>query len=249
MKYIFLLIALFAISTGSYSQLTEVQYTMLYPSLDVVSRYHNDWTQKHYKNRIKDFKNDTLNFGDIVFIGNSITEQGRDWSVKFGIKNIRNRGIAGDVTDGVIKRLNEIIYFKPKAVFILIGINDLFNLHHNEDNRHNLKYDKIVPSPKYVAQNILKISRMIHRKCPDTKIFVRTLLPTTREYLKADIVIVNSYIKQFEKKGYFSVIDLYPLFSNDNSEMDKELTKDGVHLNEKGYVRWVEAEKRIIEAL
>ena len=36
-----------------------------------------------------------------------------------------NRG-GGDTTDGVLARLDEIIYFKPKAV-LLIGINDLWN--------------------------------------------------------------------------------------------------------------------------
>ena len=58
----------------------------------------------------------------IIFIGNSITEGGKNWSEKFNIPNIRNRGISGDVTDGVLERLDEIIFFKPKAVFILIGI-------------------------------------------------------------------------------------------------------------------------------
>ena len=66
-----------------------------------------------------------MNFNEIVFIGNSITEGGKNWSEKFNIPNIRNRGIGGDVTDGVLERLGEIIFFKPKAVFILIGINDL----------------------------------------------------------------------------------------------------------------------------
>ena len=42
-----------------------------------------------------------MNHGDIVFIGNSITEGDKDWEKKLGIRHLKNRGISGDVTDGV----------------------------------------------------------------------------------------------------------------------------------------------------
>jgi len=103
---------------------------------------------------------------------------------------------------GVLKRLNEITYFKPKAVFILIGINDLFSRHHEEDNPA-LKYDKVVPSSRYIGKNILKIAKIIHRGSPDTKIYVRTLLPTQRAFLKEDILFINGMIRQNEHKGYY----------------------------------------------
>ena len=147
-----------------------------------------------------------------------------------------------------MKRLNEITFFKPKAVFILIGINDLFSLHHKEDNPA-LQYDKVVPSPEYIGKNILKIAKIIHRKSPVTKIYVRTLLPTQREYLKEDILLVNNIIRKNEAKGYYKVIDLYAQFADIKGELIQQLTKDGVHLNEKGYENWVNFEKPIIEGL
>lgn len=213
----------------------------------ITSRYHNNWAQKHYNKRIQEFKKEPLNLGETVFIGNSITEGGLDWSRKFGIEHIRNRGIAGDVTDGVMKRLREITYFKPRAVFILIGINDLFSLRHQEDNP-DLKYDKIVPSPEYVGKNILKISKIIHHRSPNTKIYVRTLLPTRRTYLQKDILSVNKMIKKNEVKGFYEVIDFYSQFVDSNGELILELTKDGVHLNDKGYQKWIDFEKPIIKA-
>ncbi|AXP81922.1 GDSL-like Lipase/Acylhydrolase [Mariniflexile rhizosphaerae] len=233
---------------GQSSQLSTKELTRLFPTKKVVSRYHNNWTQNYYPKRIQAFKKEPLEFGEIVFIGNSITEGGLDWSGKFGKAPIRNRGIAGDVTDGVLKRLNEITYFKPKAVFILIGINDLFSLHHEEGNP-DLNYDKVVPSPEYIGKNILKIAKIIHRKSPVTKVYVRTLLPTRREYLKEDILLVNKMIRKNEVKGYYEVIDFYDQFVDTNGELIKELTKDGVHLNDKGYETWVNFEKPIIEGL
>ena len=235
-------------SFGQSSQLSTKELAKLFPAKKIVSRYHNNWTQTYYPKRIQEFKKEPLEFGEIVFIGNSITEGGLDWSGKFGIEHIRNRGIAGDVTDGVMKRLNEITFFKPKAVFILIGINDLFSLHHKEDNPA-LQYDKVVPSPEYIGKNILKIAKIIHRKSPVTKIYVRTLLPTQREYLKEDILLVNKIIRKNEAKGYYKVIDLYAQFADIKGELIQQLTNDGVHLNEKGYEKWVNFEKPIIEGL
>jgi lysophospholipase L1-like esterase len=230
------------------SQPSARKMNRLFPKKENTSSYHNNWTKNYYPKRIKEFAKEPLTFGEIVFIGNSITEGGKDWSSRFGIAHVRNRGIAGDVTDGVLKRLDEIIYFKPKAVFILIGINDLFSLHHTEDNRE-LVYDKIVPSAAYVATNILKIAKRIHRKSPTTKIYVRTLLPTRRPFLKDDIILINQIIKKNTAKGYYQVIDLYTHFADASGELMQELTKDGVHLNDRGYERWVQFEKGIIESL
>lgn len=251
MKKLFLALFLIVLSINTFgqsSQLSTKELAKLFPTKKVVSRYHNNWTQKYYAKRIQEFKKEPLEFGEIVFIGNSITEGGLDWSEKFGIGHIRNRGIAGDVTDGVMKRLNEITYFKPKAVFILIGINDLFSLHHEEDNPA-LNYDKVVQSPEYIGKNILKIAKIIHRKSPVTKIYVRTLLPTRREYLKEDILLVNKMIRKNEVKDYYEVIDFYAQFVDTKGELIKQLTKDGVHLNPKGYEKWVNFEKPIIEGL
>ena len=130
----------------------------------------------------------------------------------------------------------------------MIGINDLFSLRHNEDNRA-LKYDKVVPSPEYIAKNILKIAKTIQRKSPDTKIYVRTLLPSRREYIKQDILAVNEMIRKNEAKGYYQVVDLYAQFVDAQGELPSELTKDGLHLNDKGYEKWVNFEKPLIERL
>ena len=219
----------------------------LYPTKPVVSHYHNNWSRNHYAGRIEAFMKEPLNHGEIVFLGNSITEQGGDWSKKFGVKNIRNRGISGDVTDGVLKRLDEIVYFKPKAVFILIGVNDVFNIHHEKDTV--LIYDKIVPSTDFIGENILKIASIIQKKSPQTKIFVRTILPTNRSFCREDILAVNRLIKKNESKGVYRVIDLYPEFVDSEGGMRDEFTTDGVHLSEEGYTQWVQFEKPIIAQL
>ncbi len=208
----------------------------LYPSDNLVIQYHSKWTKVYYPKRIKVFMTEPLRKGDIVFIGDSITQQGGDWSEKFGRSDIKNRGIGGDVTDGVLARLNEVCHAKPKAVFIMIGINDIYNWYNKWG----------IPSPDYVGNNIPKIAKEIHRKSPKTKIYAQTVLPTDLEAVKDAIITVNEIIKSGEAQGHYQVIDLYSAFVGPNGLIKPELTKDGVHLTAEGYALWVEMVKETI---
>ena len=207
----------------------------LYPNEGLVIENHDEWGDGNYKKVIKEFKSNPLNYGDIVFLGNSITSGGKDWSKRLKHPNIRNRGIGGDVTDGVLARIDEIIYFKPKAVFLLIGINDLWN--NNSPNN---------PSAEYIANNIIQIAQVINAETPKTKIYVQTVLPIEKEQYKTSILKVNEIIKANEKENPYQIVDLYSIFVNENGLIRKELSTDGIHLNEKGYDAWVEFIKPII---
>lgn len=57
--------------------------------------------------------NDT---NEIIFLGNSITDMCA-WNELFGMANIKNRGISGDVINGVIDRLEEVVSSFPKKIF------------------------------------------------------------------------------------------------------------------------------------
>ncbi|MEO5776862.1 MAG: GDSL-type esterase/lipase family protein [Flavobacterium sp.] len=204
----------------------------IYPLETILIPNHSEWTKTHYPEKIKEFKANPLNFGDIVFIGNSITEQGGEWSKRLNNPKIKNRGISGDMTEGVLARLGEIYYYKPSKLFIKIGINDLFT-----DNL----------SAEYVGNNILKIVENIHLKCPKTKIYVQTILPTTTEKIILKIRTTNTILKNNALKNNYTLIDLHSVFADENDMMKKELTVDGVHLSEAGYDVWVDYIKKYIE--
>lgn len=209
---------------------------LLYPPENTVVVYHTEWTENHYKERIKEFKEYPLSMGDIVFIGNSITEGGKDWGAKLGIDNAENRGISGDVTDGVLLRLGELIKYKPMSIFVMIGINDLFNLH----------YQKEIPSPDYVVENLLKITTLLYEKIPKTQIYVQTLLPTARDFINKNVNIVNNAMRTHQSDGTYHLIDLYLHFAAEDGLMSPLLTYDGTHLNKKGYALWVSIVKPYI---
>jgi lysophospholipase L1-like esterase len=203
----------------------------LYPSSNVVITNHSDWTKTHYPKRIDEFKANPLEFGDIVFIGNSITEQGENWASKVDTTKAKNRGIAGDTTDGILARLKEITFYKPVKVFLLIGINDLF---HNPD------------AVEKIHENILKIVDEINSKSPNTQIFVQTVLPTTTENLISKIKELNAALENSSFEKPFTFINLHQRFVLLNGKMNMDFSTDGVHLNEKGYKIWSEIIKNII---
>jgi len=234
MNKIHLLAVIFSISSCTNNSSID----HLYPSEDLIIQNHDDWGGGYYKKMIREFKSNPLNFNDIVFLGNSITEGGKDWSKRLNYPNIKNRGIGGDVTDGVLARLDEIIYFKPKAVFLLIGINDLWN-NGSPDN----------PSSEYIANNIIKISQVINAETPKTKIYIQTVLPIEKEKFKNNILKVNEIIKANEKDNPYQTIDLYSIFVNENGLIKSQLSTDGVHLNEEGYNTWAEFIKSTVYSI
>jgi lysophospholipase L1-like esterase len=228
-KILIQLLFLIIITNSKYA-LSQSNLEVIYPFKNTTIDYHDRWTKNHYKKRIKKFKKQPIHPGDIVFIGNSITEGGKDWGAKLKIDNVKNRGISGDVTDGVLSRLGELIKYEPKSIFIMIGVNDLFNLY----------YRKEIPSPDYVINNLLKITTLLHEKLPNTKLYLQTLLPTARDFINEKIDIVNASIRIHQSDGTYSLIDLNPHFATDDGLINTSLTYDGTHLNSKGYFLWSE---------
>src|SRR4051812_41615083 len=69
-----------------------------------------------YATKVDQFKSYPNKNSDIIFFGNSITA-GTDWNELLGIDNARNRGISGDISFGLLERLDEVTEGKPAKVF------------------------------------------------------------------------------------------------------------------------------------
>jgi lysophospholipase L1-like esterase len=164
---------------------------------------------------------------DTVFLGDSLTA-GFDLEFFFGIKGLHNRGLSGDTTFDVLYRLEEIVQAHPARLFLMIGINDLFN-----------GEDEVV-----IYQNILKILDSFRERSPGTELFLQSILPVNETVLFSDesinlwIFSLNDSLKKYCKNNQIDFIDLYPHFLNDKGEMDRQYTYDGVHLSTEGYNLW-----------
>lgn len=166
---------------------------------------------------------------DIVFLGNSITAN-VEWRELLGMENIKNRGISGDITFGVLERLEEVINGKPLKVFILIGINDI---------------SRNVPDER-IVDNYRKIISRIKAGSPATKIYFHTLLPVNSDFTQfknhynkdEHIAFINHHLKMIAAETKITLIDLHPHFLDANGKLDKKYTIDGLHINAEGYKVW-----------
>ena len=242
--------------TSCYSP-TNLDY--LYPDSTITIKYQDDYQFGEFHKRIKEFKNDPIGSNKIVFIGNSITYGLRRWDNKLEANNIVNRGISGDFSEGIQKRLNEIIYYKPLAVFILIGINDFFR-----DSTVS-----IYVTPSYVTNNIIAAAETIKKGSPKTKIYLQTILPINTKhnlmsrpedirhyyyYLNEDYTpSLNQQINQTNKiireNGLFEVVDLHSIFLDGKGELNLKYSDDGLHLNEAGYDHWMNEIKQLVDEI
>lgn len=186
---------------------------------------------EHYMQRTSLFKKEPVAKGGIIFLGNSITEMGK-WSELFNDPSILNRGIGGDITYGVLQRLDEITERAPSKLFIMIGINDI---------------GKDIPDA-VIADNYKKIISRIQLKCPETKIHIQSILPVNplhsgfpQHYDKeTHIIEVNKQLKKISETYHCTFIDLYSIFTDSENHLTKKYTTDGLHLNEEGYKLWAD---------
>ena len=175
---------------------------------------------------------------DIVMLGNSLTD-GCEFNELLNNSHIKNRGIVGDIVQGLIDRIGPIIQGQPKKLFIMSGVNDI---------SHDVSADSI-------ARVTERLIVMVKQGSPTTKIYLQSLLPfnnDVREWklLKGrDHVVVeaNALLEQVAKRQGVTWINLYPLFVDDQGRLRADLTNDGLHLMGKGYLIWRDAIKPYIK--
>lgn len=194
---------------------------------------------KTYIERMSYFKANPLKKGQIVFLGNSLTQGGK-WEIFFPAQAPANRGIAGDNTLGMLYRLPEIIGAQPRKLFLLAGINDI------SLNRSNEK----------IMTGIRSIIYQLKAGSPSTKIYVQSLLPINnnrpvryKRMLNKEIQIeeLNKELQKFCAKEGITFINIYPAFLGSDKTMDTKYTTDGLHLNDSGYTVWVDQIRQYVE--
>jgi len=206
-----------------------VVISSIYAKAQIV-KWDSTYRPGKYVEQVGKFKADSKSKKDIVFLGNSITA-GTDWAKLLNLPQAKNRGISGDITFGVLERLQDIIDGKPSKIFILIGINDV---------SRNIPDSNILRNYKTMIQRIRKGSKR-------TQIYFNTLLPVNSSFGKfknhygkdEHILWLNEEIKKLAQKKVI-IIDLYPNFTDKDKHLRAELTKDGLHLIPEGYKVWAD---------
>ncbi|MDB5100175.1 MAG: hypothetical protein JWM80_4596 [Cyanobacteria bacterium RYN_339] len=159
--------------------------------------------------------------GDLVLLGDSLTDGG-PWPLLLPGVPLRNQGIAGDTTGGVLARLDAV--GRPGTVAVLVGINDL-----NQGR-----------SPAAVLADLARI--LAGLQAP--RVIVQALLPIDHAVwgmpVQQAVLETNRGLAALARERGLEWLDLHALFLRDG-RLDPDCTHDGLHLNAAGYQRWAEA--------
>lgn len=181
-------------------------------------KLYNQVFEAHYADRVNLFKeeNKHLSNVDISFVGDSLTE-GYDVKSYYSTFNVVNRGIGGDTTFGVEKRLDSSVYdVNPKITSLLIGANNFDTMLEN--------YESIVSK--------------IRTNLPSTKLVLCSLTSMTGNWGRNNEKAKNNNIeiKKIAERNSCTFVDLYnPLLDPNTNELKEAYSVDGGHLTAAGY--------------
>ncbi len=163
--------------------------------------------------------------GAIIFLGNSIIEGG-NWNELFPEKSILNRGIGGDVTAGVLARLDEIVRHEPSKLFICIGTNDIA---------------KGLDIPTIIA-NYKSIIETVRQQSPVTEIYVQSVLPVGKKVFTGHDneknLLLNEALQKLCTKQNIIYIDIHAEMIDTNGYLNRAYTNDNLHLMGEAYLLW-----------
>lgn len=180
--------------------------------------------RQHHQQKTDFFAHYPVRPGDIVFVGDSITDNGR-WHELFPHLPVKNRGINGDTVAGVLQRLGDILAGQPAAVFLLIGTNDLpWYMYHRDS---------------YILDTYAAILECCKTESPETQVFVQSILPRHRRYARR-IQALNAHLEELAGRYGFTFINLFPHFASSDGQIRPEFSNDQLHLLAAGYACWAE---------
>ena len=199
----------------------------------------------HYDDMVKMFENQNESFekGQIVFIGDSITE-GYDLGAHYSSLSLAtyNRGIGGDTTIGVLARLRTSLFaIAPSKIVIMIGTNDL---------NGGRKIEEIMQNHREIVMEIRKTQ-------PTVDIFFVSIAPHGQKLGEdfpldikknnENIIKLNENIKQICDELGCTYVDIHSSLLDQNGDLSVEYTDDGLHLNKNGYAIWTSILKPLLE--
>lgn len=145
-----------------------------------------------------------------------------------------NQGISGETSVGLLKRLQLFDRTAPDTVFVMIGINDLLR----------------GTSDEGILDNQRQIIRDLRWAHPKAQVVVQSILPHSGEQAtwenrdrllaipNSRIRAINRRLKEIASSENVLYLDLYPLFADADGNLPTELSTDGLHLNDQGYLVW-----------
>lgn len=157
---------------------------------------------------------------DTVMLGDSLMSH-IDWRELLGRDDVVSRAIAGDTTDGVLQRLDEVIDLHPRNVVVMLGINDFLG------GRDALEV--------YINYRSILDRLIANRITP----LVITTLPLAAWHPQASAINpqidqLNIYLFIYAAAHRLGLIDLHRVIIDHPGYF----AEDGLHLRASAYAAW-----------
>ncbi len=137
-----------------------------------------------------------------------------------------NQGISGENSSQILERLSAFSQTRPDTIYVMAGTNDL---------RQGVR-DRVI------LDNTRQIIQRLRQNHPQAQIIVQSILPTRLSAIPSDrIRNLNQHIAAIAQQEGAGYLNLHRLFVNNQGQMQRELTTDGIHLARRGYAVWQEA--------
>lgn len=197
-------------------------------------------TEQEFRHNLLVKRHEQLNHtalkGQLVFAGSSLME---DFPINEMAQTlpdrpvVYNRGIGGDTLDGFAARLNSaVIELEPRKLFINIGTND-------------------ISAPDYEREKMLAkyraILERIHKALPETQVYIMSYYPVNRTSAfdtgwfgartNAEIDAVNARLCAMAESLGMAYINVTDCLRDENGDLDRSVSVDGMHMYPDGYAR------------
>jgi len=207
-------------------------------------RMRNDWANlERYRQANDSLPPSVPGERRVVFMGNSSTDSwARFFPQMFPGKPYIGRGISGQTTPQMLVRFRQdVIALKPAVVVILAGTNDIAG--------------NTGPSTlEMIEDNLMSMTELAHAN--GIRVVLSSVLPAYdypwRSGLQPapKIVALNAWMKSYAARVGAVYLDYHSAMADERQGLRSDLTRDGVHPTEAGYLMMAPlAEKAIEEAL
>ena len=173
---------------------------------------------------------------DLLLIGDSVTGGwNEDKRLSYlqaycGSSKIMNLGVGGDMVQNVLWRLGngELEHIKPKAIMLLIGIN-------------NTGKD----TPEEISNGIQAVLQLIKQKQPQAKVLLLGIFPPDIPSVKDRVTKTNQLISKFDDGKNVRFLDIGEKLAP-GGVISQTVYNGPIHLKSPGYEIWAEAVKPMV---
>ncbi|GAB4399436.1 MAG: hypothetical protein OHK0053_19600 [Microscillaceae bacterium] len=183
------------------------------------------YLQKYQQRHAAHFQTLPNQNGEILFVGDEWIEEG-PWDELFQNPMVKNRGVRGNATEGVLNRVGEITESEPAKIFLLVGHWDL-----------NQRLGEAA-----ILKNYRQVLTEIKVKSPKTEIYVHSLLPVNPQLgrphrTNTAILALNQKLEALCAELDVHYLNIYDDFTA-QKVLDARYTDNGEALNGAGYILW-----------